>query len=344
MLGGSSLIVYLQATPDDTIQSTIADKISYLSSKINTAEDSSREPVFSLNSYASFNLQLPEPRSMSESIALLPSRSMLPCLADYEGQLTTATLCTKSLSSDSKEQSANVLLYNLDLHGKNYPLTYNVTGNGNKLYKIITEKDNTTLLPKISTASDGNLTIELPRKVIDSKKQGNVDDDYAVLEDGRYTAIDEIKNNAQIRALKIDFDRGTEEIEIMGTQILSVPTTKASQAKPMTQPKEGLPRVDIPPIANNQTITTNEDTLTKITLTGSDADSVGSEALTYSLVHMPIHGILSATTPNLVYVPNKNYNGKDNFTFKVNDGLVDSKVATVNITVSAVNDVPIAYK
>ena len=37
-----------------------------------------------------------------------------------------------------------------------------------------------------------------------------------------------------------------------------------------------------------------------------------------------------------------NYNGADSFTFKVNDGTVDSATATVSITVNAVNDVPVA--
>ncbi|MDB4391605.1 leucine-rich repeat protein, partial [Akkermansiaceae bacterium] len=44
----------------------------------------------------------------------------------------------------------------------------------------------------------------------------------------------------------------------------------------------------------------------------------------------------------LVYVPNANYNGTDSFTFKVNDGLVDSTTATVSITVNAINDAPVA--
>ena len=42
----------------------------------------------------------------------------------------------------------------------------------------------------------------------------------------------------------------------------------------------------------------------------------------------------------MTYTPTANYNGDDSFTFKVNDGTVDSAPATVTITVTAVNDAP----
>jgi len=38
-----------------------------------------------------------------------------------------------------------------------------------------------------------------------------------------------------------------------------------------------------------------------------------------------------------------NYNGPDSFVYKVNDGLADSNTATVSITVTPVNDPPVAY-
>ncbi len=91
------------------------------------------------------------------------------------------------------------------------------------------------------------------------------------------------------------------------------------------------------PVANAQTLTTPEDTALNITLTGSDADG---DALTYTIVSGPAHGTLSGTVPNLVYTPALNYNGPDSFTFRVNDGTVNSSVVTVSITVTPVNDAP----
>jgi hypothetical protein len=43
----------------------------------------------------------------------------------------------------------------------------------------------------------------------------------------------------------------------------------------------------------------------------------------------------------VTYTPTANYNGADSFTFKANDGTIDSAAATVTITVTAVNDAPV---
>ena len=92
------------------------------------------------------------------------------------------------------------------------------------------------------------------------------------------------------------------------------------------------------PVANAQSVTTAEDTAKAITLTGSDVDG---DSLSYSVVESPLNGILSGTPPSLTYTPDGNYNGLDSFTFKVNDGTVDSNVAIVSITVSEENDAPV---
>jgi len=97
--------------------------------------------------------------------------------------------------------------------------------------------------------------------------------------------------------------------------------------------------VNDPPTANDDSVTTQEDTLVSITLAGSDPDG---DALSYSVVKDPSHGSLSGTGPNLTYTPNANFNGSDSFLFIVNDGTVDSAAATVSINLKPVNDPPTA--
>lgn len=94
-----------------------------------------------------------------------------------------------------------------------------------------------------------------------------------------------------------------------------------------------------PPMADDQTVTTSEDTAVNITLTATDADS---DPLNYAIASSPAKGILSGTAPNLTYTPNPDYNGADSFSFKANDGLADSNGAVVAITVTPVNDAPVA--
>src|SRR5439155_1144040 len=97
--------------------------------------------------------------------------------------------------------------------------------------------------------------------------------------------------------------------------------------------------VNDPPVANAQSVTTAEDTAATITLTGSDVDG---DALTYVVATQPAHGTLTGTAPNVTYTPALNYNGPDSFTFTVKDATLVSTAATVTITVTPVNDPPVA--
>ncbi|MCU0781657.1 MAG: Ig-like domain-containing protein, partial [Akkermansiaceae bacterium] len=91
------------------------------------------------------------------------------------------------------------------------------------------------------------------------------------------------------------------------------------------------------PVAVAQNVTTAEDTPRSITLAGTDANG---DPLTFAIVSQPANGTLSGTPPNVSYTPKANFNGADGFSFKVNDGTVDSAIASVSITVTPVSDPP----
>ncbi len=97
--------------------------------------------------------------------------------------------------------------------------------------------------------------------------------------------------------------------------------------------------VNDPPIATPQVVVTAEDVALPITLSGTDIDG---GPLTYSVVTPPTQGILSGAGANLIYTPNANDNGPDTFTFTAFDGLATSAPASINITVTPVNDQPTA--
>jgi len=98
--------------------------------------------------------------------------------------------------------------------------------------------------------------------------------------------------------------------------------------------------VNDPPVADDQSIATDEDTAISIILKATDVEK---DSLTYSVVLPgPVNGTLSGTAPNLIYTPVLNYFGVDSLTFKANDGEDFSNVATVSITITSVNDPPVA--
>ena len=120
----------------------------------------------------------------------------------------------------------------------------------------------------------------------------------------------------------------------------------ASRSRPMTAPRlergDGLiavTAVNDAPVATDQAVGTDEDTATAIALSATDAEG---SPLTYAIGTGPAHGTLSGTAPTVTYTPAANYNGPDSFTFTANDGSLASNAATVTITVTAVNDAPVA--
>ncbi len=111
-----------------------------------------------------------------------------------------------------------VKTYNLSIGDKQYKIPYQIIGG--KLDTINAQGTNATLVLNISTTSDGKLTLDLPRKIIDSKKQGGIDEGYAVFVDGQNVNADQIKNNTESRTLSIDFPKGASRIDIAGTHIV----------------------------------------------------------------------------------------------------------------------------
>jgi hypothetical protein len=93
-----------------------------------------------------------------------------------------------------------------------------------------------------------------------------------------------------------------------------------------------------PPQASDQSVTTAQDTPIAITLVASDLDG---DDLTYAVVTGPTHGTLTGTAPDLTYTPEAGYIGPDSLTFKANDGIADSNVATVNISVTPPPPLPV---
>jgi hypothetical protein len=99
--------------------------------------------------------------------------------------------------------------------------------------------------------------------------------------------------------------------------------------------------INTAPVAKDANLNINEDNNLQVNLSSITNDADG-DSLTYIIVSAPKHGTLSGDAPNLIYTPDTNFNGSDNFIYKVSDGSLESKEATINISVNPVNDAPVA--
>ncbi len=98
-----------------------------------------------------------------------------------------------------------------------------------------------------------------------------------------------------------------------------------------------------PPSVQNQTPNVDEDSPLIVSAPGvlSGASDPDGDPVTAILISGPTHGTLTLNADgSYSYAPDANFNGSDSFTFAATDGTLTSSVATVFITVHAVNDPP----
>lgn len=127
-----------------------------------------------------------------------------------------AMLVISLASAPSFAQSPSIYSVVDPFSGNSYPVNYNLTGGTVKDMSLDTNA--TSLVISLQTTSDGNLTITLPRTVIDAKAGSN-DDQFFVLVDGADTNFQESKTSTD-RTLSIPIIAGTEKVEIIGTQVV----------------------------------------------------------------------------------------------------------------------------
>src|ERR687889_724086 len=170
--------------------------------------------------------------------------------ATEERSNATGTAATEERSNATGGRTITASnTFDLTIDNQRYPLKYNITGG--EVTSITADPAQATFLINIASREDGTLAIELPRNVIDSKSQGNTDEEYAVFVDDQPKDFEEISNNNEVRTLEIGFENGAEKIEIAGTQI----TAKGATGATATQ-------------GNNTTTITTQDNTTTITTKG----------------------------------------------------------------------------
>jgi hypothetical protein len=99
------------------------------------------------------------------------------------------------------------------------------------------------------------------------------------------------------------------------------------------------------PVAADDAYSTTEDISLNVAapgVLGNDRDPDGG-SLSAVVVSGPVHGTLVLRSDgSFTYTPAADYNGPDSFTYTASDGINESNVATVSLTVTPVSDAPIA--
>src|SRR5918911_2231692 len=107
-------------------------------------------------------------------------------------------------------------------NGKSIPIKYVI--NTGKLLGVVLDKSRATLIAILSSPSsssadnNGNLTIQIPRVVLDDKKEGNADEKFTVHVDGKDATFSETDNTKTTRTLSIQFNKDAKVIDIIGSK------------------------------------------------------------------------------------------------------------------------------
>jgi hypothetical protein len=104
-------------------------------------------------------------------------------------------------------------------NGKSIPINYLI--NTGKVLDLVLDKSRATLSVNISSPSaddNGNLTIQIPRDVVDNKKEGNADAPFRVHVDGKDATFRETDNSKTTRTLSIQFNKDAKVIDIIGSK------------------------------------------------------------------------------------------------------------------------------
>jgi hypothetical protein len=99
--------------------------------------------------------------------------------------------------------------------------------------------------------------------------------------------------------------------------------------------------INQPPLAKDDSASTDEDTAVTIAPLANDSDPDG-DAVTVSAVNQGAHGTVTKTATSVTYTPEKDWSGIDSFSYSITDGRGGTAAAAVVVTVEPVNDPPAA--
>ncbi|MFL6418514.1 MAG: hypothetical protein ACJ71P_03740 [Nitrososphaeraceae archaeon] len=146
-------------------------------------------------------------------IGVLLASSLFASTAVFTHSNSSRAAYAQNSNSSGFGNTTSLVLPN----GKTIPINYLMTTG--KLLDLTLNKSRATLVVTITAPSDkGNLTIQIPRYVVDDKKEGNADEKFTVHVDGKDATFTEAVSTKTTRTLSILFDKDAKVIDIIGSQ------------------------------------------------------------------------------------------------------------------------------
>jgi predicted secreted protein with PEFG-CTERM motif len=105
----------------------------------------------------------------------------------------------------------------MTLGGKSYDIKYQITGGS--LKSLEGDPATSTITAMLNATADGNLKIQLPRTIAESKSTNGTDTDYVIFVDNVEDFADDDHGKAT-RTLTVPFTAQSEQIDIVGTSLV----------------------------------------------------------------------------------------------------------------------------
>ena len=119
-------------------------------------------------------------------------------------------------TKQSVEETTNIFEVDAGTSGT-FDVSYTIRGGTVK--DMLVDPDNFALIVIVDSEIDGSITLDLPRASIDAKKNDGTDDAFLVFIDGAEVPLEETVN-PNSRKIKIEFEEGDSDIEIIGTFVV----------------------------------------------------------------------------------------------------------------------------
>ena len=161
--------------------------------------------------------------------------------------------------------------------------------------------------------------------------------------DGDFLSVESIAEGAGNGTVTIDGDEivYTPVTDFVGTDSFTYTVTDGNGGSDTATVNITVNETNVDPVGGDDTATVDEDGSVSIAVLDNDTDG-DDDDLSIGNFTLASNGSVTQTGDALVYTPNANFNGSDSFTYQVDDGKGGTDLATVNVTVTPVNDEPVA--